>query len=435
VDTTTETGGLVLPPLVQNFSYDADGSLTNDAVWTYTWDAENRLIEMVMTNVTGIPNAQRYRLQFAYDTQQRRVLKVVSTWNGTSFGSPQTNRFVYDGWNLMAEIDSANNLLRSYSWGLDVTAALENAGGVGALVMMQEHTNSTALHFPTYDGNGNLTGLVKTNGTVTARYEFGPFGETLRATGQAAGVNPFRWSTKFHDDQSGLINYGYRMYNPAVGRWLQRDPITERGGLNLYAFVQNRPIDLIGPDGRYLIDVLIAVTGEVGGKVVELATKATYVQRVRAAVKNMDNLQMFIAGIHEAEDNAYVDMLQTINELQDLAGQGLRGDKAIANREHHLTPAAKEFSQFFGKAGVDANKATVDTTKWNHDALHGNYKGVSDGKGGPYNEIWRRAKEKSTQNPKDKRWKNKYFIAGFAAGIAKELGLDTDTTHRARRPR
>ena len=99
--------------------------------------------------------------------------------------------------------------------------------------------------------------------------DYGPFGELIRATGPMAKVNPFRFSTKYDDDESDLVYYGYRYYNPSTGRWLSRDPIEEDGwsnlndsdglysvnpletetGNNLYAYVEDSPentIDLLG---------------------------------------------------------------------------------------------------------------------------------------------------------------------------------------------
>ncbi len=80
-------------------------------------------------------------------------------------------------------------------------------------------------------------------------YIYGPFGEVIRATGPTAKVNPFRFSTKFDDDETDLLYYGYRYYNPSTGRWLSRDPQEEDGGLNLYGFIGNDALnraDLIG---------------------------------------------------------------------------------------------------------------------------------------------------------------------------------------------
>jgi RHS repeat-associated protein len=77
----------------------------------------------------------------------------------------------------------------------------------------------------------------------------GPFGEPLRQTGPIAAGNPFRFSTKYPDQETGLLYYGYRYYNPATGRWLSRDPMEEDGGENLYCSVRNQTttsIDLLG---------------------------------------------------------------------------------------------------------------------------------------------------------------------------------------------
>jgi RHS repeat-associated protein len=77
----------------------------------------------------------------------------------------------------------------------------------------------------------------------------GPFGEPLRVSGTLGQSNPFQFSTKFTDNLSGLVYYGYRYYQPKTGRWLGRDPIQEQGGVNLYGFVTNRPmtaVDFLG---------------------------------------------------------------------------------------------------------------------------------------------------------------------------------------------
>jgi RHS repeat-associated protein len=64
---------------------------------------------------------------------------------------------------------------------------------------------------------------------LLGQYEYGPFGEVIRATGPMAKVNPFRFSTKYDDDESDFLYYGYRYYNPSTGRWPSRDPLNEPG--------------------------------------------------------------------------------------------------------------------------------------------------------------------------------------------------------------
>ena len=135
-----------------------------------------------------------------------------------------------------------NALVRSYTWGLDASGSMQGAGGVGGLLMV--NAGSGGVHFPAYDLNGNVMGLVNaTSGNISAKYEYGPFGEVFCSVGDMAEVNPFQFSTKYTDNETDFVYYGYRYYSPPLGRWLSRDPIEEQGGLNLYGFVNNDPVN------------------------------------------------------------------------------------------------------------------------------------------------------------------------------------------------
>ncbi len=63
------------------------------------------------------------------------------------------------------------------------------------------------------------------------------------STGTVATQMPFQFSTKYNDSETGLLYYGYRFYDPITGRWLNRDPIEETGGFNLYAIADNGPLN------------------------------------------------------------------------------------------------------------------------------------------------------------------------------------------------
>ena len=236
---TTNIGHVFVPENPEDYSYDLDGNLLSDGHWNYTWDGENRLI--ALTNNANIALAGQYALAFAYDYQGRRIQKLVSTNNG-SWVPSYTNRFVYDGWNCMAILNSSFNILNSFMWGTDLSGSSQGAGGVGGL--LAENLAGNGVQFVAYDGNGNVEALVNAaNGATTANYEYGPFGEVIRATGPMAKLNPFRFSTKYEDDETGLLYYGYRYYNPSTGRWIGRDPAEEDGSLNLYAILGNDPVD------------------------------------------------------------------------------------------------------------------------------------------------------------------------------------------------
>jgi RHS repeat-associated protein len=236
---TAVSGHEFIAQTPENFTYDLDGNLTQDGRWTYTWDGENRLVNM--TSLSGPPTPSLYNLNFTYDYLGRRIAKLVSTNNG-SWVASYTNRFMYDGWNPVANLNPNASVAAAMMWGTDLSGSTQGAGGVGGL--LAENMAANGVHFVAYDGNGNVAALLNAaTGTVSANYEYGPFGELIRATGPMAKLNVFRFSTKYQDDETGFLYYGYRYYNPSTGRWLSRDPIGNNGGLNLYAFVNNRTPD------------------------------------------------------------------------------------------------------------------------------------------------------------------------------------------------
>jgi RHS repeat-associated protein len=190
-----------------------------------------------------VPDGAKRKVEFTYDHQARRIQKTVSLWTNSAWSLVLSNRFLYDGWNLIAELNATDNaVIRSYMWGLDLSGTEQGAGGVGGMLAMKPAGD--AAHFAAYDGNGNVTALVDgSSGTISAAYEYGPFGETLRLTGAQATANKCRFSTKYADDDSDFLYYGHRYYNPSLGRWLSRDPIGEKGGPNVSAFVKNDSIN------------------------------------------------------------------------------------------------------------------------------------------------------------------------------------------------
>ena len=194
-----------------------------------------------------------------HDAFSRRARKTVKT-SGTVTVDVG---FIYDQWNTIAEFDltasGGPTLIASNLWGVDLSGNSQYAaGGIGGL--LARTTSNGATYSYTFDGNGNVSALVDASGTVAARYEYGPFGEPIRATGPMANANPFRFSTKYTDEETGLAYFGYRFYNAIMGRWPSRDPIGEHGGLNVNAFVLNDPldwIDILGlcPGDHYATDV------------------------------------------------------------------------------------------------------------------------------------------------------------------------------------
>ena len=227
----------------ESFTYDPDGNLTSDGRWTNTWNGENRLVKMETRGdlASSVPDVT---LEFAYDSQGRRFRKSVVSNSVTN-----VTYFVYDGWNLVAELDDDLDPIRTYAWGLDVSGSLQGAGGVGGLLAITDASGTNTL-YPTFEGNGNVMALVDAaDGSVGAVYEYGPFGRTLRSTGPAADENPLRFSTKYHAQESELGYYGYRYQDVNGGRWASRDPVGENGRINLYHYLYNSSPNLIDPLG------------------------------------------------------------------------------------------------------------------------------------------------------------------------------------------
>jgi len=262
----------------ESFKYDTDGNLTNDGRWAYTWDGENRLVAMTTNTLAGPP----YHLTFAYDYQGRRIQKTVTT-NGVTIAS---YNYLYDGWNLAAELGSSGTLVRSYVWGTDLSGSQSGAGGVGGLLEISYHGTAITNCFPAFDGNGNIAALINAaDGTIAANYEYGPFGEVIRQTDPMAKANPIRFSTKYQDDENDLCYYDHRYYKPSSGTWLSRDPNDERGALLFqhkdiipkskdfdpdYEFAYNDPIDNVDYLG-------FKTCGWNCGKNIDLALSRTYI--------------------------------------------------------------------------------------------------------------------------------------------------------------
>ena len=131
---TTGSGNVFVPKTPEEYDtaqdrgYDDDGNQLRDGRWTYEWDAENRL--KAMRSLAGSPAPER-RLEVVYDSLGRRIRKTV--WDDRDDGQGaelSDTLYVYDGWNLLAELDanSSNAKVRSYVWGLDLSGAGQGAG-------------------------------------------------------------------------------------------------------------------------------------------------------------------------------------------------------------------------------------------------------------------------------------------------------------------
>jgi RHS repeat-associated protein len=245
VDTNTVSPSL---PLTDNMDFDLNGNLLQERSTiggtnrVFAYDDENELIAVWVTNT--------WKSEFTYDGKKRRRIYKEYTWNGSLWLQTNEVFYIYDG-NLVIQERDGNNLPQAtYTRGTDLSGSLQHAGGIGGLLArtansstLNPQTSIFATAFYHADGNGNVTCLIYTNQTIAAKYEYDPYGNILSQIGPLAGANLYRFSSKEYSQPSGLIYYLYRYYEPNLQRWLNRDPIGEDGGNNLYCMVGNDTID------------------------------------------------------------------------------------------------------------------------------------------------------------------------------------------------
>lgn len=259
----------------------------------YTWDGENRLtrVEPLARDASsGAIDASLRKVEFAYDYRGRRVEKLVfkrDASNNAAWGANpiERRRFVWNGWLMLRETietDSAadgtfeSTRTKTYTWGRDLAASsqscgsglqpvtcLESAGGIGGLLSIYDDNATTTGTDPTaddlnyvyfYDANGNVGQLSNlsagnASASLVAKYEYDAYGNVAASSGSYATANTYRFSTKPWDDETGFGYWGYRYYEARMGRWLNRDPIGELGGLNEYAGLSNAPAFVVDAAG------------------------------------------------------------------------------------------------------------------------------------------------------------------------------------------
>ena len=208
-----QNGSFTVPKRDAAFTYDDDGNMLTNGDWTYEWNAENRMIAAEKSD---------QRLEYSYDYQGRRFSKKVYTGSTGNWTLSSEQKFVYDGYKQIAEYDEVNDqFARFYTWQPDSIAQ-------DVPLWVKDGSN---YYFYMEDGNKNIRAMTDAGGNVVAEYDYGPFGRTLAQSGTYAASNPYRFSSECHDDETGLVYYNYRYYNPVLGRWLSRDPLGEDGEL------------------------------------------------------------------------------------------------------------------------------------------------------------------------------------------------------------
>lgn len=217
--------------------HDEAGNQTKIRTATGEWDVAYNALNQATSFTQGDK-----RVECRYDYMGRRVEKSV--YEGEDLVSRK--RFLYRNYLQIAELDATDTteeatpiLRKTYLWGPMESSATR----ILAMSLFDETGTYQEDLYYTHDLLKNTTALFGILAGRRALYEYGPYGNVVKMEGNAAELNPFRFSSEYADDELGLVYYNYRYLNPREGRWIGRDSIAEESGNNLYKFSGNDPID------------------------------------------------------------------------------------------------------------------------------------------------------------------------------------------------
>jgi len=118
--------------------------------------------------------------------------------------------------------------------------------GIDEPICMIDVTDNNKIYYYHFDGLGTVVALSDSNAVIVEQYSYDVFGKPNRTS---SINNPYFFTGRQYDEETGLYYYRARYYDCVTGRFLQTDPVGYTSGLNLYAYVQNNPISWIDPFG------------------------------------------------------------------------------------------------------------------------------------------------------------------------------------------
>jgi RHS repeat-associated protein len=220
----------------RRYQYNLDGYLLSrtdgTSVTSYTYSSRGELLKVTLPDGNVI--------EYICDPLGRRIAKKL---NGTV-----VEKYLWQGMTrLLAIYDGSDNLLMRFEYADDrVPMAMTKAG---------------AVYYLTYDQVGSLRAVVDGAGNIIKRIDYDSFGNILYDSNPGFAM-PFGFAGGLYDRDTGLVRFGFRDYDPDIGRWTAKDPIFFAGGdSDLYGYCLNDPVNLSDEQGTIVTAVAGAIMG------------------------------------------------------------------------------------------------------------------------------------------------------------------------------
>jgi RHS repeat-associated protein len=308
------------------YGYNVAGCLTNisysgtdySQTLSLNWNSQYQL-----TSVTSATSA----VEYSYDVLGRRTSRA----EGTS-----VEQYVYDGNQVVADLDESGTILRSYTWG----------PGIDNLLAVTTYSaTGTNTYYALKDNLNTVHALIDASGQIVERYEYDAWGRVLGvydASGaelaQSAIGNRYLWQGREYDFTTGLYYFRARWYDPVAGRWLSKDPIGISGGLNQYVFCGNNPVNYRDPFGLCENDFKSMDLSELSEALSEAKSDAERQQILNAIVNNVGGFNaqaLMAASMLSGHFSTTIDVLSKMadtGQLMSLSIQAQQQSQALREK-------------------------------------------------------------------------------------------------------